>query len=258
TLYVQIGSDEVQMVWDDEDPGQPAEMVFSATGDTDEAGVEWTNKQEQLLDNHTPLLLELVTATVNTPTFVVGDNTVIDGSITVFATVALLSSGTIQLQRQTDTGWETVTSVDYNVLAGVAGQVGQLDLTGLDLEPGTYRGHVTINGLAGVTLDVHTEVEATYLDQYVVEGVTGTNGNLFANDVLGSAHTKLQILDGSDYVDVVNGTVVDGTYGSLLVNADGSYAYTPYSDLAHFDTEQIDSFTYQLVHPVTGETQQAT
>jgi hypothetical protein len=49
---------------------------------------------------------------------------------------------------------------------------------------------------------------------------------------------------------------VEGTYGSLTVQEDGSYIYTPNSDLAHFDALVSESFTYQVAYD-GGPTEEA-
>ncbi len=49
---------------------------------------------------------------------------------------------------------------------------------------------------------------------------------------------------------------VQGTYGALTVQADGSYTYVPNPAVAYFDTPQVESFNYQLVHP-NGQVTQA-
>jgi VCBS repeat-containing protein len=53
------------------------------------------------------------------------------------------------------------------------------------------------------------------------------------------------------YLDVDAGTpvTIQGTYGVLTLEADGDYTYAPDTSQAYFDTPQVDTFEYQLVHP---------
>lgn len=137
-------------------------------------------------------------------------------------------------------------------------------VTALDLAPGDYTVKVfTVGGLPLTDFDttVHFEQTVTHTDQYVTpEVVTPATGDLTDNDEPGSSLTTLQIYDNatSSYVDVDAGTpvTVQGLYGSLTVNADGTYTYTPDDTQAHFDSAIVDSFNYQLIHP-SGEIAQA-
>jgi len=89
----------------------------------------------------------------------------------------------------------------------------------------------------------------------VVGGYTAVNGNLITDpagaDNLGSSLTVLSVLvAGNTYaVPGHNGITVAGTYGSLLVHADGSYTYTLNNGLTSAVIGQHDTFTYELTHP---------
>lgn len=50
-------------------------------------------------------------------------------------------------------------------------------------------------------------------------------------------------------------TVV-GVYGTLTINADGTYSYQATADMANVG--KVDSFTYTVSDPVTGRTDTAT
>ena len=137
-------------------------------------------------------------------------------------------------------------------------------LTANDLDPGAYTIRVTsASGIpvADFNTAIHLSETITHTDQYTVSSVTSASGDLTDNDEPGSNLTTLQIYDDatSDYVDVDAGTpvTVQGLYGSLEVNADGTYTYTPDNPQAHFDSAVVDSFDYQLTHP-SGEIAQTT
>ncbi len=79
--------------------------------------------------------------------------------------------------------------------------------------------------------------------------MAGDDGNLLTYDELGSTFTAFQIFDGTSFVKVTGAMSIQGTYGTLTVEADGNYSYAPDTTLAHFTEAQTDTFTYQLVHP---------
>lgn len=66
-----------------------------------------------------------------------------------------------------------------------------------------------------------------------------------AVDDKGSEGAILSILNGSSYVEVHNATTVDGLYGTLVINNDGSYVYTPDNG----NVGQTETFTYMLTQP---------
>ncbi len=131
-----------------------------------------------------------------------------------------------------------------------------IDIGTLTLDPGNYRVHVTLNGsIVALAINVATDLTLTHTDQFVLDQATGATGNLLTNDAEGSSATQLQIQNDADLY--VGGPVtVQGTYGALTVQADGSYTYVPNPAVAYFDTPQVDSFNYQLVHP-NGQVSQA-
>ncbi|WP_349918330.1 retention module-containing protein [Aeromonas veronii] len=81
--------------------------------------------------------------------------------------------------------------------------------------------------------------------------LTDPNHNLMssdpwgATDSLGSENSVLKIWNGSSYVSVTTSQTVTGLYGSLQIQSDGSYTYTPNSNLAN--QGKSDVFTYQVV-----------
>ncbi|MEX4007611.1 BapA/Bap/LapF family large adhesin [Neoaquamicrobium sediminum] len=265
TLYAQIGSDSVALTFDPANPDQPATLDFSTTDDAGGASVVWANVSDDAFfdDSGAASLGALGGSTSYTSdSFVITDQMDVSGSIDVSVVLAALSSGTLFLEQETSPGvWETVASDPYSMLVGAVGTVASLDLGALALDEGTYRVRVTLTStLVSTGVSVTTDVDVTYLDQFEIETSTGDNGNLLDNDVPGSDFTTVQIFDADlgSFVEIPSGSpiTVQGTYGTLTVDAGGNYTYTPDPASAYFDTPQLDSFTYQLVHPtgavVTG------
>jgi len=106
----------------------------------------------------------------------------------------------------------------------------------------------------GVTVGVESEVN--HLDEFVQSQVYSANGDLFENDLLNVEPSSLSIsTDGIDFTEVVTGgsLTVAGSFGSLLINSDGTYTYTP-DDRATFGTS-TDTFYYQV--EVDGRVEEA-
>lgn len=253
------------LTFDPANPDQPATLDFSTTDDAGGASVVWANVSDDAFfdDSGAASLGALGGSTSYTSdSFVITDQMDVSGSIDVSVVLAALSSGTLFLEQETSPGvWETVASDPYSMLVGAVGTVASLDLGALALDEGTYRVRVTLTStLVSTGVSVTTDVDVTYLDQFEIETSTGDNGNLLDNDEPGSDFTTVQIFDADlgSFVEISSGSpvTVQGTYGTLTVDAGGNYTYTPDPASAYFDTPQLDSFTYQLVHPtgavVTG------
>ncbi|MGP4672585.1 BapA/Bap/LapF family large adhesin [Agrobacterium salinitolerans] len=255
TLYVQIGSDNVTMTWSDTDPGLPATLEFATTGDSADASVIWSNVTDD--DFFTATGSTLLsgglgqTSTYTSNSFVITDSMEVSGSINVSVLLAALSNGVLYLEQETTPGnWQQVASDSFNIIVGGLGTVASIDLAELDLLAGTYRVRSTLSGtLVNVSATITTDIDVTYTDQYEVGTTTGDSGNLLTNDDLGSTFTQFQIFDGTSFVDVTGTRTIDGEYGTLTINADGSYSYELHPDLTHFTTSQTETFEYQLIHP---------
>ncbi|MBJ9935356.1 type I secretion C-terminal target domain-containing protein [Acinetobacter pittii] len=150
------------------------------------------------------------------------------------------------------------------------GQADILDLTLLGstpgvvidgLEEGQYRAFMTYNGLLGIgllgtltgTMDVYdtTQVGGYYTE--VAEGNVITEINDSGEVDVVTATTVVSAVNGQPVV--ADGTIINGTYGTLEINLDGSYTYTPTASAA--GVGQTEQFTYTLTDPVTGDTAQA-
>jgi VCBS repeat-containing protein len=105
---------------------------------------------------------------------------------------------------------------------------------------------------------IYISESITHLDQFNVSSVTGTQGELLANDVTGTAFPVVKVGTGSGFVEVGETAVtIQGTYGTLTVNETGHYSYTPGTTIPHSTVNLVDSFTYQIVQP-NGVTATAT
>jgi VCBS repeat-containing protein len=107
--------------------------------------------------------------------------------------------------------------------------------------------------------NIHIVTIVETVDYIIVAPISGNviddNMNLVSSsdpwgavDGKGSEGASLWIDNGTEYVQVsAGGTSVNGLYGSLLINSDGSYTYTPSSDLENVGKQDV--FTYKLIQP---------
>jgi VCBS repeat-containing protein len=109
----------------------------------------------------------------------------------------------------------------------------------------------------GGKLELGYETQSvTHLDEYVIKNIHGASGNVLADDHLASTYTKFLIKDANgNFVEVINGTTVEGQHGTLTINTNGSYSYQPKPGLE--ETGNEDVFEYRLEHP-NGTTADAT
>ncbi|WP_336038341.1 BapA/Bap/LapF family large adhesin, partial [Acinetobacter calcoaceticus] len=164
--------------------------------------------------------------------------------------------------------FDTATGEWTSVYGG--GEADILDLTLLGstpgvvlegLEEGQYRAFMTYNGLLGIgllgtltgTMDVY---DTTQVGGYYTEVA---DGNVITDINTGG---EIDIVTPTTVVTAVNGqpvtavdTVINGLYGTLVIDPDGTYTYTPNLDSA--GVGQTDVFVYTLTDPLTGDTAQA-
>ncbi|WP_232493049.1 beta strand repeat-containing protein [Novosphingobium kaempferiae] len=227
--------------------------AVSAGDDVAAAAVRWSYVANNEYFNASGTLVGIAaTRTYNSANFVIGDNEAVSGSASIVSTATVAGSGTLLVQELVGTTWITVRTVPYSVLAGVLGEVVRIDLSTLNLDEGTYRVQATLRGLLSA-VTINTDVNVTYLDQFVHNGSTNASGNILTNDHPGSLLTELEVYSRSTGtfldVDAGNPVTVNGLYGTLTLNSDGSYVYRPFETLSYFNTPRVDSFDYHLVHP---------
>ncbi|WP_353429755.1 BapA/Bap/LapF family large adhesin [Paracoccus denitrificans] len=266
TLYVGIDSDGQGLVWGE--PGEPATVDMVATDNAGEAGIDSAylvtsgGPSGAAANVSVPDYIGIwpggeLTRTTST-TFTVDPNDVANVSITASAPDTTVLNDTLVVTITGPNGY----SVSYNGSESFLG-LGNLGLTQLlsNLEAGTY----TVTALytrpasfaadsGTLTLSYATQ-SITHLDEFVVADTDPATGNVLADDTLGSTYTKFLVDDGTgNFIEVANGTTVSGDYGTLTINADGSYSYQP-TDLA--GSGQVEEFAYRLEHP-NGTTADAT
>lgn len=164
-----------------------------------------------------------------------------------------------QLYKQVGGSWDAVSGSGGSLSASTSGE--QTIVSGL-LNTGNYRIYFTVNDGGGSNStklyldDIRLIVPGADIIQTTIIAAAGnvlTDPNTLisssdgwnAVDDKGSEGAILSILNGSSYVEVHNATTVDGLYGTLVINNDGSYIYTPDSD----SVGQTETFSYMLTQP---------
>ncbi len=190
------------------------------------------------------------------------NNVSIDLGIAGLLQIGVLSSYTVIIERFQGGAWIRPGDLGNQVQNGILA----LDLLGLggthgtialhDIPAGTYR--ATLVPDAGVNIGValtrDISVVATDLTEHVTLAVgEKATGNFIDSAASGSGVDDLQIGSvafGGHAHAIVNGSVsVAGSFGTLVINADGSYTYTPDAGVASGGT---DHFTVTVFDPDTG------
>ncbi|MFK0686469.1 hypothetical protein SD208_19405, partial [Ochrobactrum sp. BD67] len=258
-LYVRIDSEGQGLVWSETDPAADATYSVAATNDAAEIDITWVNPTDPAyFDQSQSLTGPLVfgSTEANSNQFVIDANMAVSGTVTVAATLAVLSNGTVTLQEFVGGVWQDVpnSQVAFPILAGVLGTVATIDLGSLGLDAGTYRVHTTLSGAASI-VSITTDVNVTHLDQHVISGDPSISGSLVANDGVVPEGSRLEVSSGGTFVDATTtGTVIHGLHGDLTVYSNGTYKYEPLDTLAYADREATDTFTYKIVLPGGYET----
>ncbi|MEI5686016.1 BapA/Bap/LapF family large adhesin [Sphingomonas kyungheensis] len=185
-----------------------------------------------------------------------------DSAISIGAT----SGYSVVVQRFDGTQWVAVNGASGGSLL----ELGLLngDLTAAQtLAPGEYRAFVTYQSGLGVGAGVlgSLSVSGVDIDYTDVGGVrpVAVTGNVVSDagptgavDVVAPGTTITQVTNGTTVTDVTaNGTVVAGQWGTLVINLDGSYSYTPSTSATAIG--HTDVFAYTLLDPSDGERETA-
>ncbi len=177
-----------------------------------------------------------------TGTFVVDANTALHNVVLTFNVASLLTLGGLTVDWTLTNGTTTIRNGSFNgglLLGGTA----TINLTGLDLEAGTYTLNYTgkMGPLAAGNITITPSVTGTSysLSQFDATGTHTVDGNIFdgtgsagAMDQLHSVDTRVSITgyDGvTTTLDPYSGSTqvnITGHYGTLAIAADGSYTYT--------------------------------
>lgn len=264
-LYVRIDSPQANEIWNNGNLGAPATVV-DAVNDIDSTSITLANRVDTSSSTLGTLALPVIGSRSATYTTTVAADTTANLQVVVNSTnlLALLNGTTIDLLKLNPaTGqYVVVQSVGGASLVSLLG--GGAGYTFQNQAAGAYQVRVTAGGI-GLASSITTSVNATttHLNEFVVSGYTPVTGNLITDptgaDNLGSALTVLSVLTaaGTYAIPGYNGVSVTGTYGTLLVQADGSYTYTLKSGLTSVAVGKQDVFTYELTHP-NGTTDTAT
>ncbi|WP_177178961.1 BapA/Bap/LapF family large adhesin [Sphingomonas sp. OV641] len=191
--------------------------------------------------------------------FTVASGTTTDATFTVTAggLVGVLNNPTAVLEVNTGAGWVRLGDASTGGLLDLLGAARGFTVTAEDLQAGDYR--LTYGG--GGTLGVGTEINLTAeladasLTEFELVSAAPVTGNIFAASEAGPADERgtgnaavLQVLNEEGiYVAVPPGTQVLGEYGTLVINPDGSFTYTPSGAVESIGL--VDSFQYQLIGP---------
>ncbi len=175
--------------------------------------------------------------------------------------VGALSGYAVVVQRFDGTSWVAVNA------GGGGGPLLELGLLGGNLVgtevlgPGEYRAFATFQGAAGVGLLGDLKVTGVQTDFTDVTGVVPATvqGNVITDAGpggqvdLASAQTSVQsvTVNGVTTAIVTDDTVVQGAWGRLTIDRDGSYSYTPSADATAIG--RADVFRYTLVDGSDGE-----
>ncbi|HLT64595.1 MAG TPA: VCBS domain-containing protein, partial [Pseudohongiella sp.] len=176
--------------------------------------------------------------------------------------LTLLGGFTFELHQVAANGSTTpVGSGGSGALLNVLGLLGDsLQVNISNLSGGNYVLRVKSPGLSllsGVTANISKET--TYTKEVTVTPMAPVTGNVVSGpgkDSLGPDDAAtVYVMQGGSLVAAGGGTVVNGTYGKLTIDAQGNYSYAPNADAGVIG--KSDSFAYTLVHP-NGDTSSAT
>ncbi|MFK3797055.1 BapA/Bap/LapF family large adhesin [Pseudomonas sp. NPDC088444] len=264
-LYVRIDSPQATEIWSDSNLASPATLV-DATDDVAHSAITLTNLVTTTNSTLGSFSVSLGGGSGTYTTSVAANTT---SSLTVVLNasnlLSLLGSMTVGLYKLNTTTGQYVLVKSYGGSSLLSLGSGNYGINFDGQTSGTYQVKVVVGGL-GILSTVNTSLinTATSTNQFVVGSYTPVAGNLLTDtagggvDMLGSPYTVLSVLVAGSYVTPgYNGTTITGTYGSLLVHADGSYTYTLNSGLTSAVVGHADVFTYQLTHP-NGTTDTAT
>ncbi|MGE8306515.1 MAG: BapA/Bap/LapF family large adhesin, partial [Pseudomonas kermanshahensis] len=252
-LYVRIDSPQATEIWSDTNYSAPA-TVLDAVNDAGTSHLTLANRVDTSTASLGVLTLPLIGSRQATYTTSVAADTTANLQVVVNSTnlLSLLNGTTIDLLKLNPaTGqYVLVQTVGGGSLISLLG--GGAGYTFQNQGAGTYHVRVTAGGI-GLASSITTSVNATttHLTEFVVSGATAVTGNLLADDNLGSPLTVLSVMTAANTYTIpgYNGVSVAGSYGTLLVQADGSYTYTLNAGLTNAVIGQHETFTYELTHP---------
>lgn len=214
-------------------------------------------------------LLNLDAQVLGTPSveFTVADGHSLDATFTydTLLNIGVLSGYTVIVQRFDGTNWVAIEGLGNSSLLQLGLLNGDL-VANETLGPGQYRAFLTFQGALGTALFGNLNVggiDSDFTDIGGVEPGTAT-GNVITDpgpgdavDVVspGTVVTSITV-NGVTTPVTADGTIINGAWGTLTIDRDGGYSYTPSASAAAIG--QTDSFTYTLRDPGDGELESAT
>jgi VCBS repeat-containing protein len=199
--------------------------------------------------------------------FTVDPGHTLAATFTYDATLSLgVASGySVVIQRFNGTNWVAVNGGGNNTLLQVSLLGGDL-VAGANLGPGQYRAFVTFDNTVGVGLLGGLRVTGVDSDFTDVGQVipAATNGNVITDpgpggqvDVV-SPQTRVETVtvNGITTAVTADDTVVTGQWGTLIIDRDGTYNYTPNANANVVG--KTDRFTYTLLDASDNERESAT
>ncbi|MBE0229851.1 BapA/Bap/LapF family large adhesin [Enterobacter hormaechei] len=195
-------------------------------------------------------------------TFVVDPNTALHNVVLSFNVASLLTLTGLTVDWTLTNGTTTLRSGSFNGGLLLGGRA-TINLTGLDLEAGTYTlnytGRMGPLGVGNITVTPSVTGTSYSLSQFDATGTHTVDGNIFdgtgsagAMDQLHSVDTRLSITgyDGvTTTLDPYTGSTqvnITGHYGTLAIAADGSYTYTLNPGISFSTITSKEVFNYTL------------
>ena len=195
-------------------------------------------------------------------TFVVAANTALHDVVLHFNVASLLSLGGLNV-NWTITGPGVTRTGSFNgglLLGGVA----TINVTGLDLDAGTYTlsftGAMGPLGLGQVSITPYVTGTTVFLNNEPTTAGHTVTGNIFDGTDSGGVLDQLHSVDSRLSVTSYTGTVttldpyttanatatIQGHYGTLNIGVDGHYTYTLNSGVSLASMTTKETFTYKL------------
>lgn len=242
-------------------------------GDSINANVQLIPRTETLTPPPTAVTASWLLATNSSKyssEFTVAPSTEQDIAVTLSRS-SLLGSGeemVITLQRKVGTSWVAVEVIDTTAVISLLGLGGDGSFQVSDVGPGTYRFQVYASTLSVAgSYSVSFASTVNYLTELVASpDQQPVSGNLLENDVIRQnalgdelPYTLLVEKQGN-FVAVTAETTLEGTYGTLTLQADGSYSYVARTDLDlnDFVDPEPEHFTYRVDYGDRTETAELT
>ncbi|EDN4181923.1 BapA prefix-like domain-containing protein [Salmonella enterica subsp. salamae] len=182
------------------------------------------------------------------------------GDVTIDATatgivLSLLSTQEIVVQRyDTSLGaWTTIVNTavgDFANLLTLTGSGVTLNLSGLS--EGQYRVLTYNTSLLATGSYTSLDVDVHQTSAGIISGPTSSTGNVMADDTAPTGTTVTAITNANGVTTPVGagGVDIQGQYGTLHINQDGSYTYTLTNPTAGYGHKE--SFTYTITQNGVG------